>query len=181
MSVTSHRIYTALLFICFSINVSAQQGNVKKQFTLLPASSTGVNFRNDIVETENMFLYIYEYLYVGAGVSVGDINNDGLADIYFTSTLGSNKLYLNKGNFQFEDITESAGVNGGDGIKTGTTMVDINNDGYLDIFICKSGYKDPKLRKKILYINNKNNTFTNKAAEYGLEESSYTMQAYFFD
>jgi enediyne biosynthesis protein E4 len=150
-------------------------------FTLLPESSTGVTFRNDIVETADMFFYKYENLYNGAGVSIGDINNDGLPDIYFSSTLGSNKLYLNLGNFQFKDVTDAAGVNGGDGIKTGVNMVDINNDGYLDIFISKSGYKDPNLRKKILYINNKNNTFTNRAAEYGLEESSYTMQSYFFD
>ncbi|MBK8609392.1 MAG: VCBS repeat-containing protein [Chitinophagaceae bacterium] len=133
------------------------------------------------METPNMFMYMYENLYVGAGVAVGDINNDGLTDIFFSSTLGSTKLYLNLGDLKFQDITEAAGVNGGDGIKTGCSMVDINNDGYLDIFICKSGYKDPDLRKKILYINNKNGTFTNRAAEYGLEESSYTMQAYFFD
>ena len=147
----------------------------------MPESTTGVDFRNDIVETQTMFLYVYEYLYVGAGVSVGDINNDGLSDIYFTSTLASNKLYLNLGNFKFKDITESAGVMGGVGIKTGTTMVDINNDGYQDILICKSGYKDPNLRKKVLYINNKNNTFTDMAAAYGLDDASYSMQSYFFD
>ena len=165
----------------FTVPVAAQQSNTGKLFTLLPESSTGVTFRNDIVETPKMFMYLYENLYVGGGVSIGDINNDGLPDIYFSSTLGSNKLYLNLGDFKFKDITESAGVNGGDGIKTGVSMVDINNDGFLDIFICKSGYKDPALRKKILYINNKNGSFTNKAAEYGLEESSFTLQAYFFD
>ncbi len=178
MSIINLRLYALLLFVFFTVNTSAQQ---RKQFTLMPESSTGVSFRNDIYETETMFLYIYEYLYVGAGVSTGDINNDGLPDIYFTSTLGSNKLYLNLGNFKFQDITESAGVNGGVGIKTGTTMVDINNDGYLDIMVCKSGYKDPNLRKKIFYINNKNTTFTNRAAEYGLEDASYSMQTYFFD
>jgi hypothetical protein len=173
--------FTFLLIIFFVVPAWAQQTNSSKHFTLLTESTTGVTFRNDIIETENMFFYRYENLYNGGGVSIGDINNDGLDDIYFTSTLGSNKLYLNLGNFKFRDITESAGVHGGEGIKTGVTMVDINNDGYLDIFICKSGYKDPNLRKKILYINNKNNTFTNRAAEYGLEESSYTTQAYFFD
>ena len=177
----NRRFFTVLVIIFFTATTLAQQPTVTKQFTLLPESSTGVGFRNDIVETPNMFMYMYENLYVGGGVSIGDINNDGLPDVYFSSTLGSNKLYLNLGNFKFKDITEAAGVNGGDGIKTGISMVDINNDGYLDIFICKSGYKDPNLRKKILYINNKNSTFTNKAAEYGLEESSFTMQAYFFD
>jgi hypothetical protein len=181
MSFLKHCSFSFLLLIFSATAASAQATNTGKQFTLMPESTTGVDFRNDIFETETMFLYIYEYLYVGAGVSTGDINNDGLPDIYFTSTLGSNKLYLNLGNFKFQDITESAGVNGGTGIKTGTTMVDINNDGYLDIMICKSGYKDPNLRKKILYINNKNNTFTNKAAEYGLDDASYSMQSYFFD
>jgi len=169
-----------LLCFCY-VTLTAQQTNGIKQFTLLPQSSTGINFRNDIVETPTMFMYLYENLYVGAGVSIGDINNDGLPDIYFSSTLGSNKLYLNLGNFQFKDITETAGVNGADGIKTGISMVDINNDGYLDIFICKSGFKDPKLRKKIFYINNKNLTFTDKAAEMGLDDASFSMQAYFFD
>jgi enediyne biosynthesis protein E4 len=172
------RIAAVIPAVLLTMTAWAQQPRL---FTLLPESSTGVAFRNDIVETADMFFYKYENLYNGAGVSIGDINNDGLADIYFSSTLGSNKLYLNQGNFQFKDITGAAGVNGGDGIKTGVNMVDINNDGYLDIFISKSGYKDPNLRKKILYINNKNNTFTNRAAEYGLEESSYTMQSYFFD
>ncbi len=173
-----HGVLNFLLLIVFAVNASAQQS---KLFTLLPESSTGIGFRNDILETSNMFMYMYENLYIGGGVSIGDINNDGLPDIYFSSTLGSNKLYLNLGNFKFKDITETAGVKGGDGIKTGISMVDINNDGYLDIFICKSGYKDPNLRKKILYINNKNSTFTNRAAEYGLEESSFSIQAYFFD
>ncbi len=173
--------YSFLLCFFFATTAAAQATNASRQFSLVPESTTGIGFRNDIVETETMFLYIYEYLYVGAGVSTGDINNDGLPDIYFSSTQGSNKLYLNLGNFRFQDITETAGVNGGAGIKHGTTMVDINNDGYLDIMICKSGYKDPNLRKKILYINNKNNTFTDQAAAYGLDDASYSMQSYFFD
>lgn len=164
---------------CYSLN--AQQGSNSKLFTLVPESITSVGFRNDIVESPQMFLYLYEYLYVGAGVSVGDINNDGLPDLYFSSTQGSNKLYLNLGNFKFQDITQTAGVDGGAGIKTGVSMVDINNDGYLDIMVCKSGYKDPALRKKLLYINNRNNTFTDQAAAYGLDDASYSMQAYFFD
>ncbi len=181
MTTSCGRFIACCLFTLFTIVASAQQSNSKKLFSLLPESSTGVSFRNDVVETSNMFMYMYENLYAGAGVCIGDINNDGLQDIYFASTLGSNKLYLNTGNFQFKDITETAGVNGGEGIKTGVCMVDINNDGWLDIFVCKSGFKDPNLRKKILYINNHNGTFTDEAAEYGLDEPSFTIQAYFFD
>lgn len=172
-----YRCFYFLLLLLFADAANAQQ----KKFTLLSPQSTGINFRNDIVEDATMFMYLYENLYIGGGVSIGDINNDGLPDIYFSSTRGYNKLYLNLGNFKFQDITDNAGVNGGEGIKTGVNMVDVNADGYLDIFICKSGFKDPKLRKKILYINNRNLTFTNKAAEYGLEDVSYSIQSYFFD
>ena len=177
MSTFFFRSSIILLLNFFAVAVSAQQ----KKFTLLPAESTGINFRNDIIEDASMFMYLYENLYVGGGVSIGDINNDGLPDIYFSSTRGYNKLYLNLGNFKFKDITATAGVNGGEGIKTGVNMVDINGDGYLDILVCKSGYKDPGLRKKIVYINNRNLTFTNRAAELGLDDASYTIQSYFFD
>ncbi|GAB2840214.1 VCBS repeat-containing protein [Ferruginibacter profundus] len=177
MTILSRCFYFLLLCFVFVNNTGAQQ----KKFTLLPSSGTGITFRNDVTEDATMFMYLYENLYVGGGVSIGDINNDGLQDIYFSSTRGRNKLYLNLGNFKFQDITLNAGVDGGDGIKTGVNMVDVNGDGLLDIFICKSGFKDPKLRKKILYINNGNLTFTNKAAEYGLEDASFTIQSYFFD
>ena len=176
-----------LYFILLShVDVFAQP----KKFTLLPSATTGITFRNDIAETPSLFYYLYEYLYIGCGVSVGDVNNDGLQDIYFSSSIGYNKLYLNLGDFKFKDITASAGVNGGEGIKTGVNMVDINGDGFLDIMVCKSGYKDAALRKKIVYINNGTKstsfengevTFTNKAKEYGLEDASYTTQAYFLD
>lgn len=173
---------TALLAcVFFALAAKAQNNNAMKQFTLLAEASTGIDFRNNIQEDATMFMYMYENLYVGGGVSIGDINNDGLQDIYFSSTRGYNKLYLNLGDMHFRDITASAGVNGGEGIKTGINMVDINNDGYLDIFVCKSGYKDPRLRKKVLYINNHNLTFTDRAAEYGLDDASFTIQAYFFD
>ena len=171
-------IYAAFLFCSFAY---AQMASENKLFSTVPSSHTGITFRNDIIETPDLFYYKYEYLYIGAGVSVGDINNDGLQDIYFSSTMGFNKLYLNLGNFQFKDITESAGVDGGMGIKSGVNMIDINNDGWLDIFVCKSGPFEPKYRKKIFYINNGDGTFTDKAKEYGLDEESYTTQVYFFD
>ena len=150
-------------------------------FSALPASTTGVTFRNGITEDENLYYYLYEYLYNGGGVSVGDFNNDDLPDLYFSASTGSNKLFLNEGNFHFKDITAMAGVDGGAGMKTGVNIVDINNDGYMDIFVCKSGPGDPKSRKKILYINNHDLTFTDKAAEYGLDDESFTTQVYFFD
>ncbi len=176
MSAFIRRI-TFIFFVLLCSKVSAQQ----KKFSLLSSASTGINFRNDIAEDANMFYYLYEYLYLGGGVSIGDINNDGLSDIYFSSTRGENKLYLNLGNFTFKDITTTAGVNGGDGIKTGVNMVDVNSDGFLDIVVCKSGYKDANLRKKMIYINNGNLTFTNRAAAIGLDDASYSIQTYFFD
>ena len=177
MSIPFRFIGSTFLLCMLLHTTSAQQ----KKFTLMPPANTGVNFRNDITEDAEMFYYLNEYLYLGAGVSIGDINNDGLPDIYFSSTRGYNKLYLNLGNLQFKDITATAGVNGGEGIKTGVNMVDINGDGYLDIVVCKSGFKDPALRKKMVYINNRNLTFTNNAAAMGLDDASYSIQSYFFD
>lgn len=171
------RTFCFFSFVFLFLTAAAQQ----KKFTLVPASESGITFRNDIVEEPTMFMYLYENLYIGGGVSIGDINNDGLPDIYFSSTRGTNKLYQNLGNFKFRDITAAAGVDGGTGIKTGVNMVDVNNDGWLDIFVCKSGFKDPGLRKKMLYINNKKGGFVDRAAEYGLNDESFTIQSYFLD
>lgn len=165
----------------FLSKYSYSQNSGTKLFTSMPSSATGITFRNDIIENTSLFYYKYEYLYIGGGVAVGDINNDGLPDVYFSATTGFNKLYLNQGNLTFKDITEQAGVTGGLGIKTGVNMIDINNDGWLDIFVCKTGPFEPQYRKKILYINNGNGTFTDKAKEFGLDDASYTTQAYFFD
>lgn len=150
-------------------------------FEYLDSSHTGIEFENTIQESERFNFLLYEYLYNGGGVAIGDINNDGLPDIYFSGNMFSNKLYLNKGNFQFEDITESAGVNGGRGFKTGVTMVDINNNGLLDIYVSKSAIPNADLRRNVLYINNGDLTFTESAAEYGLDDPGYSVQAYFFD
>lgn len=174
-----HKAFWAVLFLATS--AYSQHTGDKKLFTSLPSSYTGVQFSNTIFEDEKLFFYTYEYLYNGGGVAIGDINNDGLDDIYFSSTTGYNKLYLNLGNLQFKDITDISGTNGGLGIKTGVTMVDINNDGWLDIVASRSGPFPPEYRKKIVYINNKNLTFTDKAKELGLDDASYTTQTYFFD
>lgn len=150
-------------------------------FTPLPSDYTGITFTNTIVETSNFNIFTYEYMYNGAGVAIGDINNDGLSDIFFTGNLVSNKLYLNKGNLKFEDIGQKANIDLGAGFNTGVTMVDINNDGWLDIFVSKSALKDPKLRVHNFYINNKDLTFTDKSKELGIKDSCYTTQVYFFD
>src|SRR5205085_4445773 len=125
-------LFPFFILLYYVSNSDAQDANKKTLFTSLPSSVTGVTFRNTIIEDTNLFYYAYEYIYNGGGVAIGDINNDGLDDIYFTSTISYNKLYLNQGNFRFKDITLEAGVDGGIGMKTGVNMIDINNDGFLD-------------------------------------------------
>src|SRR3954464_8097591 len=123
-----------LYIFCCCILFSCKT-NTEKQtlFTSLPAEETGIHFENRVTDTDTLNILDYLYYYNGGGVAIGDINNDGLPDIYFTSNQGSNKLYLNKGNFQFEDITSKAGVEGKGNWKTGVTLADVNNDGLLDI------------------------------------------------
>ena len=156
------------------------------------ASQTGVNFENLNLDTDTLSIIDYLYYYNGAGISVGDINNDGLPDIYFASNTGGNKLYLNKGNFKFEDITATAGVAGKADWTTGVTMVDVDGDGYLDIYVSTVSNHKPndnngaeytyfKNSRNQLFINNHNNTFTESAAKYGLDIKGYNTQAVFFD
>ncbi len=151
-------------------------------FNLVDPSVSGVHFANNLpAETPSMNIIAYQYLHNGGGVSIGDINNDGLPDLYFTMNFGDNKLYLNKGNFQFQDITISSGTKGKWGWSTGCTMVDVNGDGLLDIYISKGGDVDPDKRKNELLINKGDLTFTEKAEEYGLADMGYGSQAAFFD
>lgn len=150
-------------------------------FTLLSPKQTGINFINEIKEDEAKNVLSYEYFYNGGGVAVGDINNDGLPDIFFTSNLKSNKLYLNQGNFHFKDITKSAKVSGRNGWKTGCTMADVNGDGWLDIYVCYSGNGNAASRRNELYINNHDGTFTESAKQYGLDDTGCSTQAIFFD
>ena len=129
----------------------------------------------------------FEYFYNGGGVATGDLNNDGLVDLFFTGNQVDNKLYLNKGklngsSLRFEDVSAKAGIRGRKGgWKTGVTLADVNADGWLDIYVCYSGLRSDSLRRNQLFINNKNLTFTDRAAEYGLADSGYSVQANFFD
>ena len=144
-------------------------------------SHTKVNFNNKIQENERLHIFIWNFLYQGAGVGIGDINNDGLPDVYFCGNMVSDKLYINKGNFIFEDISFSSGIS--DKLwSTGVTMVDINNDGLLDIYVCKNFFLlQENVRKNKLFINNGDLTFTESAKEYGLDDTGYSISANFFD
>ncbi len=157
--------------------------NEKEQtlFELLSSRQTGIEFTNPIIETDLINMITYEYLYNGGGVAVGDINNDGLPDLYFSGNMVPNKLYLNLGNFKFKDITSSSGTDGGMGYKSGVTMADVNNDGFIDIYVCKTMLDQPQYRKNILYINKGDLTFADAGAQYGLDDPSFSTQAYFFD
>ena len=164
-----------LLFVL----VSCDNTSYNKQFTLLTSDKTGVDFINKLNEDNSLNYFTYPYIYMGGGVSVGDINNDNLDDIFFTGNMTENRLYLNKGNLEFNDITSSAGVGGDDKWYTGSTMVDINSDGYLDIYVSVSGLDG--IKNNELYINNGDNTFTESANEYGIDDIGNSVQATFFD
>lgn len=160
---------------------SCKQKGEKGLFELVPAEKSGLDFVNTVKDTDELSILDYLYFYNGGGVAVGDINADGLPDIYFTSNLGKNKLYLNKGNLKFEDITEKAGVEGNSDWNTGTVMADVNGDGLLDIYVCAVvGLKGFDGHNE-LFINNGNNTFTESAQKYGLDFETYSSSAAFFD
>ncbi len=151
-------------------------------FEDVSSSQTNITFQNNPVKKDLFNILYYLYYYNGGGVATGDINNDGLADIFFTAnSKGNNKLYLNKGDFKFEDITEKAGIKGLSDWCSGVSMVDINSDGFLDIYVSTvSGRYDLKGQNE-LYINNRNNTFSESAEKYGLNTSCITTQSAFFD
>jgi hypothetical protein len=149
-------------------------------FELLSPSATGVAFVNELPEKADVNILNYLYYYNGGGVAAGDIDGDGLPDLYFTSNLYSDRLYLNKGNYKFEDITEKAGVSGPPGWTSGVTMADVNGDGRTDIYVSAVNYLTMK-GHNVLYINNGDRTFTDRTAEYGLELAGYATQAAFFD
>lgn len=171
-------IFTIVLF-------KACKENDSKQFTLLPQKYTGIEFSNDIQEDSLHNMISYMYTYNGGGVAVGDLNNDGLPDLYFTGNMVSNRLYLNKGDLIFDNITDISGT-GSDGWSTGVTFVDINYDGLLDIYVCRAGNHDPEKRVNLLFINkgfdsNGIPQFVESAESYGIADTGHSTQAVFFD
>lgn len=175
-------IYNVLL-LCLVNLTSCKQSSL---FRLIPSKESGITFNNKITENDTLNPIDVTNIYNGGGVGVGDFNNDGLQDIYFTGNVVSNKLYLNKGKFKFQDITKEAGVDGAGKWCRGVAVVDINNDGWLDMYVCASMVKDAKKRENLLYINQgavKDGVpkFVENAAEYGLNDTSYTTMAAFFD
>ena len=149
-------------------------------FESLSPRRTGVEFVNELPESPDFNILNYLYYYNGGGVAVGDVDGDGLPDLYFTSNLGTNRLYRNRGRFEFEDVTERAGVGGGEGWTTGVAMADVNGDGHLDIHVAGVSYLGMRGRN-VLYVNDGDGTFTDRTAEYGLEHEGYSTQAAFLD
>ena len=157
--------------------------NEKKKSTLFElVENSGIDFFNKVENTKDFNIFNYRNFYNGGGVAIGDINNDGLPDVLLTSNSGANKLFLNKGNFEFEDISPKAGIEQSGKWNTGVVMADINSDGWLDIYICNAGYNKWKNKESnALFINNQDLTFSEKASEYGLDEKGYSTHAAFFD
>lgn len=151
-------------------------------FKRVSSDHSGVTFKNIVDENANNFFDVFAYVYNGGGVGIGDINNDGLSDIYFTGNEVPNKLYLNQGNLKFKDITEAAGVVGNGKWNNGVTMVDINADGFLDIYVCKGGWRETaEQRRNLLFVNQGDLTFKERAHDYGLDDPGYSIHASFFD
>ena len=171
-----------LLLIPLLWSAGCRGRNGSPVFKLLSPEQTGVTFANTITTDDSLNVQTDVYVYNGAGVAVGDINNDGLPDIFFSGNMVSSRLYLNKGHMKFEDITERAGVHTSRWA-TGATMMDINNDGYLDIYVSVSGpaWSKPEDRANLLFINNKDGTFTEEAARYGIADQGFTTHAVFLD
>jgi hypothetical protein len=158
----------------------AQTDNVKI-FNSIPKEESGITFVNQITDNMELNYFQYDAMYQGAGVGVGDFNNDGLADIFFAGNQVNDQLYLNKGQLKFENITVSAGIPSDKSWSTGVSVADVNGDGWLDIYVCKFLFNDKALLRNRLYINNKNNTFTDQAADYGIADDGYSIQSNFFD
>ena len=173
-----------LMFSCSETEdytIQAVDTSTVKIFEKLPPAETGIDFRNDIRESDEFNYLLYDGIYQGAGVGVADFNNDGLQDIYFAGNMVPDRLYINKGNFQFEDITKEARINKGQNWSTGVEIADVNGDGYQDIYVSKFLLVDNASRKNRLYINNGDLTFKESAEEYGIADIGYSIMSNFFD
>ncbi len=176
------KLFCSLLLLALFIPACKQ----KKLFEAVSSSSSGIHFANNITENDSINPIDLTNIYNGGGIGVGDFNNDGLQDLYFTGNLVPNKLYLNKGDLKFQDVTETAQVGGAGKWCRGVAVVDINNDGKLDMYVCASMVNDPEKRKNLLYINQGNGkdgipVFSEQAAEYGLADTTHSTMAQFFD
>ncbi len=173
----------AVLLSCWLLLSCSDQNrtSIEKRFTKLTKDQSGIDFSNDLVFDNEFNIYTYRNFYNGGGVGIGDINNDGLVDIYFTANMKPNQLYLNKGNFKFEDISKKSGVSGQRSWSTGVAMADVNGDGWLDIYVCNSGDIKGDNKENELFINNGDLTFTERAQEYGINDKGFTTHAAFFD
>ncbi|KAA1243023.1 VCBS repeat-containing protein [Aquimarina sp. RZ0] len=170
-----------IFWICFLIftNLKAQEETL---FSLLPSAQTGITFSNDVVDLKDKNILLYSNYYGGAGVGIGDFNNDGLQDLFFTGNLVGDELYINRGDLKFENISRNAGIKNTGGWSSGVAIADVNGDGFADIYVCRELYDDNKeLRKNKLYINNGDLTFSEQAAKYGIDADERSRHAVFFD
>ena len=184
---SSIQIYSLLstisVFIVLGCN-SPQPKETKAEdtlFRLLAPEETGMDFTNTVRNTRDFNIFSYRNFYNGGGVGIGDVNNDGLPDVFLTANMDANHLYLNMGGMKFKDVTQEAGVASGTKWSTGVVMVDINNDGWLDIYVCNAGFLEGGDQRNELFMNNADGTFTERAAEWGLDQNGYTTHAAFFD
>src|SRR5438552_16852636 len=181
-ALTVRALRSAVLISLLLLDGCRREGEQRALFKLLTPAQTGVRFANTITTSDSLNAQTDPYVYNGGGVAISDIDNDGLPDIFFTGNMVSSRLYVNKGNMRFEDITQSAGVTT-NRWASGATMVDINNDGYMDIYVSVSGpeWSKPEERANLLFINNGDRTFTEAAAQYGIADTGFTAQALFLD
>lgn len=163
------------------LTTACDETSSDKLFSKVSSSSSNINFKNILIEDEQFNVLNYPYFYNGGGVAVGDINNDGLTDVFFTGNMVKNRLYLNKGDMEFEDITVNSTVADKQGWCTGATMADVNADGWLDIYVCRSADGEAARRQNLLFINNHDNTFTEQAEKFGIADGGYSTHAAFFD
>ncbi len=186
MNLISARSIAVISLFIFVLAISCTSPETEKSsakfFSRIASSASGLDFNNKIEESENFHYYNYIYTYNGGGVAAGDLNNDGLIDLVFSSTQKGIKVYLNQGNFHFKDITASSGIENPDGFYSGVTLADINHDGLLDIYICRAGwYEEESILSNLLFVNNGDLSFVEKAEYHGLDDNNRSITSVFFD